>query len=70
MLMLAARSNRRMDKDLAFLHLFTRHTFRSQTMENGCKLRRSAEENTDVFELARFAYPVRREIYFLMMIWA
>ena len=33
-------------------------------MENGCKQRQNVQESTNVLELATFAYPARREIWF------
>ena len=64
LLMLAARRNRTMDKDLAALALLLgTHSVRKQ-LENGCKQRPNVQKSTNVLELATFAYPARREICF------
>ena len=42
----------------------TRHRFRSETIENGCKRKLNVQESTNVLELATFAYPARWEICF------
>ena len=64
MLMLAARRNRSMDKNLALL--LRTHSVRKQwkTVVNRCKQRPSVQESTDVLELAIFADPARQEISF------